>query len=108
MVRGTTPTLTLKLRDGSNVDLTQAQNVYVTIAQGLNVITKTGDDVDVQNDGLTVLTYLTQEESLSLAERNAEVQLNWTYVDLDGVTMRAASKVKKIVIDRQILREVIE
>lgn len=108
MVRGTTPTMTVKLKEDSHIDLTQARNVYFTIAQGHNVITKTGEDIDIQEDGLTVLVYLTQEESLSLAEKNAEVQLNWTYENLDGATMRAASKVKLIDVDKQLLRKVIE
>lgn len=109
MVRGTTPTFTLRLREDSGIDLNAAQNVYFTIAQGSNSITKSGEDVYVQDDGRTVLVWLTQEESLSFHEKqDAEVQLNWTYQSADGAVKRAATKVKAIGLDKQLYRKVIE
>jgi len=40
MVRGTTPTLTLHILD-ETIDLTQAENVYITIKQEKYTLTKT-------------------------------------------------------------------
>ena len=47
MVRATTPTLTLTIKDES-VDLTEARNVYVTLNQGDTFnVTKTGEDIEI-------------------------------------------------------------
>ena len=103
MIRGTTPTFTFTLKN-QDVDLSAAQNVYVTLAQGSTLIEKTGTDLEI--DTRTVSVFLTQKESLQLLEcSNCEVQINWTYLDLDGETIRrAATKVKSIPISKQLLR----
>lgn len=105
MIRGTTPTLILTIKNNA-VDLGEAENVYVTVRQGVKEITVSeGLEIDTPR---TVNVFLTQEQSLSLAEGNAEVQINWTYLDIDGVTVRrAATKLKTIPIDKQLLRRVI-
>ena len=109
MIRGTTPTFTLKLKEDSNINLQEAINIYFTVAQGTNEITKTGADIEI-SDERTVLVFLNQEESLSLKDnQKAKVQLNWTYLDPDGVTVRrAATKVKEIELSEQLIRRVIE
>lgn len=107
MIRGTTPTFTFRLKN-NDVDLTEARNMYVSIAQGAKTIEKTADSLEI--DVHTVSVWLTQEESLKLTEgSNAEVQINWTYLDTDGTTVRrAATKVRSFPIDKQLLRRVIE
>lgn len=107
MIRGTTPTLTLRIKNGRDLDLTQASGVYVTIRQNGRVITKTGEDISVAAQ--SVSCWLTQEESLSLREHSdAEVQINWTYEDLvNNVTKRAATVPKMIPILRQTYPEVL-
>lgn len=108
MIRGTTPTFTLRITNGGDdLDLTQASGVYVTIRQNGRVITKTGDDISIAAQ--SVSCWLTQEESLSLRENmEAEVQINWTYVDVtDNSSRRAATKAKTIDIGRQLLAEVV-
>lgn len=108
MIRGTTPTFTLRITNGGDdLDLTQASGVYVTIRQNGRVITKTGDDISIAAQ--SVSCWLTQEESLSLRENyTAEVQINWTYVDVtDNSSRRAATKAKTIDIGRQLLVEVV-
>lgn len=108
MIRGTTPTFTLKISDDNDVDLSQADHIYFTISQGSKIITKSGEQVEV-SDGKTVLVFLDQEESLSLKEREkAEIQLNWTYIDPSGTLRRAATSVKEVTIGKQLLKQVIE
>ena len=107
MVRGTTPTFILKLKnkDGtpSEINLAEANNVYFTIAQGGKTITKTTEDIDI--DGNTVYVFLNQKESLSLREQRAEIQLNWTYNDATGVTKRAATKTREVELSKQLYKE---
>lgn len=107
MIRGTTPTFTFTIKQ--DVDLTSAKNIYVTFSQGgSKLFTKTGEDLSV--DGKTVSVWLTQEESLALTDRDkAKVQINWTYVSQGSPDIRrAATKVKEIQIDEQLLKKVIE
>lgn len=108
MIRGTTPTLTLRIKNGGpDLDLTQASGVYVTIRQNGKIITKTGDDITIA--AKTVSCWLTQEESLSLREQSqAEVQLNWTYYDAVHDTNRRAATIPKVMnILRQTYPEVL-
>ena len=106
MIRATTPTLTLTIKDDS-VDLTQAKAVYVTLEQGQSFsVTKTGSDLSVTEK--TVECWLSQEETLSLkVGTKLEIQVNWTYTDTDGTTKRNATVIKAIDVTRQLLDEVI-
>lgn len=112
MIRGTTPTLTLKVPD---VDLTRVEEVYVTVKQKNITVTKTGDDIEIEtivgeNDtvqGSRILCWLAEQESLELSENvDALIQVNWTYID-GGFKKRAATKTKLIEIEKQLLNGVI-
>lgn len=81
MYRGTTPTLKFTLPfDTSTLDA-----VWVTIAQGGNVIIdKTKVDCDLK--GKEIIVTLTQEETLALkAESKAEIQLR--VLTTDGLAL---------------------
>ncbi len=106
MIQGTTPTLGFRIKDES-VNLEEANNMYVTISQGLTEITKTGDFVEIV-DQRKVYMWLTQQESFLLKEGEAEAQLNWTYEDPSHNPRRAATKPKTIQITKQLLKRVIE
>lgn len=110
MIRGTTPTfiLTVKTKSGNPVDLSIANNVYVTISQGSTEITLSGDQLNIATN--VIECFLPQEESLNLIDRaKAKIQVNWTYTDADGQTIkRGAARVKEITIDEQLLKRVIE
>ena len=107
MIRGTTPTFTLTIHDPSDsLDLTQANNVYVTIRQDAFDVTKTGEDLTVE--ARKVSGWLTQEETIQLkAGKTALVQVNWTYTDVGGSVKRAATKVQDMQVGRQLLPEVL-
>ena len=77
MVRGTTPTFILKF--GNDIDLTLANNVYVTFEQYYTKLNKSGEDIEVTAHQVDV--YLSQEETLKFAEGKAKIQVNWTYQD---------------------------
>lgn len=106
MIPGTTPTMTLTLRDES-IDLSEAANVYFTISQAPTEITKSGNDVVV--DGNVVQVWLDQRDTLRLrANAPAEIQLNWTYDEMVGSDHRRnATLVKQIMITPQLLRRVV-
>lgn len=105
MIRGTTPTFVLTIQD-EHIDLSEADGVYVTIRQPDVTITKTGEDITIDEN--TVECYLTQRESLELIpEKITEIQVNWTYTDSYGATMRAATVAKQINIREQLLPEVL-
>ena len=100
MVQATTPTFILTLPD--TVDLSQAANVYFSMRQKNALIEKTGDDLTV--DGQTVSVYLSQAETLQLVSGAAQIQLNWTYAN----GSRACSNIVSVQVTENLLKEVVE
>lgn len=96
---GTTPTFTLTFSE--EIDLTQASNVYVTFCSGTKMVTKTGDDLTIEQRSVGVM--LSQEETLSFIP-NVAIQVNWTTPD----GKRIASEVVNYKFDPQLLMKVIE
>ena len=101
IARGTTPTFTLTFSD-ETVDLTTANNVYVTFLSGNTKITKTGTDLTIT--ALSIGVHLSQEETLSSREGIVNIQANWTTADGN----RVASEIASYTLTRQLLDEVIE
>ena len=91
MYKGTTPTFTLTLPN--DVDLTIADNIYVTFEKGKKELRKTGADLVVTAHIIEV--YLTQEETLSFPSGDVALQVNWTYTQ-GGVKKRAATEIVKV------------
>lgn len=100
-MQGTTPTFVLTLPD--TVDLTEAQNVYVTFTQGSqNTLTKTGDDLAVSEHQIEI--YMLQKDTLRFRDGTVMIQANWTY----SGGQRAATDVVKIEWDENLLKKVVE
>ena len=98
---GTTPTFVLEF-SAEEVDLAEAENLYVTIKQGHKELTYTGDDLVLEGNSIKV--YLPQEESLKFKPGIIEIQANWTYGDGD----RACSDIVQLEADRNLLMRFIE
>ena len=76
MIRGTTPTNIFNV----DADLTTASAVYITYEQdGVTAFEKTLEDILVEANKLTVT--LTQEETLSLKEKDVRIQIRAKYPD---------------------------
>ena len=105
MVRGTTPTFTLTVRGDEELDLTRATAVFVTLQQLSNIITLSGNDLEIEPQ--VVRCYLSQEDSIKLSAGEAKIQINWTYTDSGNTSRRNATKVRSICIEEQLLRKVI-
>ena len=110
MVRGTTPTYILKLKSKCEtedpIDLSIADDIYVTFSnkQYQILLTKSGEDLTVEDN--TVEVFLTQEETLSIPRGEFYIQVNWTYDD-SGIKKRACSVIKEISSKRNLINEVI-
>lgn len=100
MVQATTPTFVLTLPQ--EVDLSQAENVYFTVSQGMNVLTKTGDSLTIDENVVSV--FLSQTETLAFSVGSIELQLNWTYQNGE----RACTKIKTVEVDKNLLKKVVE
>ena len=98
--RGTTPTFTLTFTEQS-LDLTQAAHVYVSFC-GSAYIEKSDSDLTIAEKSVSV--YLSQEETLALAQGPVAIQVNWTYANGD----RAASTIVRYRFDGQLLNRVVE
>lgn len=97
----TTPTFTLTFTE-QGLDLTQAQNVYVTFRSGPHIVTKSGDSLTVGEK--TIGVYLTQNDTGMFRIGNMDIQANWT----TGGGGRAASEVVSYLITEQLLKRVVE
>lgn len=98
--RATTPTFKLTLPE--EYDLSDAANIYATFLANGKKVTKTGSELDVQKNVVSV--YLTQEETLSWRSGYMlEIQLNWTYSN----GSRVATEVASVRITKQLLEEVL-
>ena len=106
MVRYTTPTFSLKLPE--TVDLTYAENVYVTFSKPDSdsvIITKTGEDLTVAAHQVDV--GLSQAETARFPFGKMLIQLNWTY--RSGAELkRACTKKACVTVSENLLAEVIE
>lgn len=106
MIQYTTPTFTLTI--SGNVDLTLANKVVVSIRQDSGSgFDFSGDNIEITEPNVIQL-FLTQEQSASLAGKKAEIQVNWTYIDPDGQTIRrAATFITTFQVSKNLLNEVI-
>ena len=107
MIRATTPTFTLTIKS-ETLNLSEAENIYVSFAQGRGMyLEKTGSDIELTAPR-TVAVWLSQEDSLSLNEKEPlEIQINWTYLDGNSNVRRAATKPKSVQVTKQLLKRVI-
>ena len=89
MYKGTTPTFTLTLPDGINLE--DAANVYVTFTPNgtTGKLRKTGEDLEISRNVIQV--FLSQAETLAFTDQAFKLQVNWTYQEGD-VVKRAASE----------------
>lgn len=97
--RATTPTLTFTFTE-EDLDLTAASHVYVTFREGVKVLTKTGDDLEVE--AKSVSARLSQSETL-MFYGTVEAQVNWTVAG-----DRIASNIVNIDMTKQLLNKVVE
>ena len=107
IIRGTTPTFKLSLP--ASVDLTKANNIYVSFSQQSVKIVKSGEDLEVSAHEVDV--YLTQEESLKFVcytydgkSNPVDIQLNWTYDD----GSRACSTIVSVNVGRNLIGKVLD
>lgn len=106
MVRGTTPTFSLVIKGDHNLDLTQANKVFVNIRQRDLNIELTGDNLYVEAQ--VVNCFLPQDESLKLQPGPADIQVNWVYPPAsDGIIRRNATIVYEMYVSKQLLERVI-
>lgn len=97
----TTPTFRLTLPQA--VDLTEAENLYVSVSQGTRTVTKSGDAVTLDN-AYTVSVYLAQEETVLFRAGQVLIQLNWTYAN----GSRACTNIVPVPVGDNLLKAVVE
>ena len=105
MIRYTTPILPLEVE---GIDLTENEDVYVTLKQNDVELTKRGSDLTVQYNGesdISTITFsLTQEETAAFNLNKAvDVQVN--FINASGV--RDATNIAIIPVLRNLLDKVI-
>ena len=96
----TTPTFTLTFNE-DGLDLTEAINVYVTFRSGAITRTKSGSDLEIETQAISV--FMSQNDTSKFRTGDVEIQANWT--EPNGG--RAASEVVNYPISEQLLKRVV-
>ena len=99
--KGTTPTVICQFND-PDLDLTMANNVYVTFRSNLKVFTKTGDDLIVEPNRVSV--FLSQADTLALQVEETKIQVDWTY----DHGKRGNSTIEKLDVSDNLLKREVE
>ena len=97
MYRGTTPTLTLTLPEGT--DFTGA-TVYVSLSDDHRNEPMRVTDLDIEDNVISL--FLSQEQTLALPKR-VLIQVNWTY----GDGTRACSNIVSFDTKKNLINEVL-
>jgi len=105
VIQATTPDFMFRIKDAA-INLEDAENVYVTFTQNHKIITKTGDDIKIDKN--TVSVWMNQKDTVTLNVGTMDAQINWTYLDEDQVLRRNATLVIKIPVRRNLLQRVIQ
>ena len=104
MIQWTTPTIKLTISGVEGLDLSEAEEVIVTLTQGTLTYEKTGNDLTIDENKISFV--LTEEESSQLAfDATVQVQVHWTYLNADQSLRRAATNITRIRIDKQLHAE---
>lgn len=97
MFRGTTPTLEIKL---TGIEVAELESVYITLKQYQKEVTKSTEDITIDEMRNTLYVSLSQEDTLTLSRGYVYVQMR--AVTKDGLAV--ASDVKMTTME-EILKE---
>lgn len=97
--RYTSPVFILTFEE-KDLDLTQASDVFVTFKQASFSMTKTGDDLEVEEKAISV--FMDQNETAQFCEGDVDIQANWIVGN-----KRAASEIVSLKFSKQLLQRVI-
>lgn len=97
MIRGTTPTLKLKL---NGIETSRLNSVYITLKQGNKEVTKTNADGIIVESESVLSVPLTQEDTLTFSQGYVAVQMRAMTTD----NLAIASKTRLVLMD-DILKE---
>lgn len=97
MKRGTTPTIEIKI---TGIEVADLESIYITLKQYKKEVTKTTENITINEINNTLYTPLSQEDTLLLERGYVYVQMR--AVTKDGLVV--ASDVKMITME-EILKE---
>lgn len=97
MIRGTTPTLEIKI---TGIDVSELESIYITLSQHQKQVTKSTEDITIDEITNTLYAPLSQEDTLTLSRGYVYVQMR--AVTKDGLAV--ASDIKTTTME-EILKE---
>lgn len=97
MIRGTTPTLEVKI---TGIEIAELESVYITLKQYQKEVTKSTEDITVDEISNTLYIPLSQEDTLTLSR-------GYVYVQMRAVTKDGLAVASEIVMKtmEEILKE---
>lgn len=100
MTRGTTPTLRFHIQ---GIEVSEIDKAFITLKQIHKDLTKTIEDIQIDNEGNIISTELKQEETLYFDNGQLEIQIR--IITKAGKVL--ATPVKKTTMQKILLDEVI-
>lgn len=100
MHRGTTPTLEIKL---TGIEVTELESIYITLSQYKKQVTKSTEDITVDEISNTLYIPLSQEDTLTLTRGYVYVQMR--AMTKDGLAV--ASGIKMVPVEEILKGDVI-
>lgn len=97
MIRGTTPTLEIKI---TGIEVSELEIIYITLSQHKNQVTKSTEDITVDEIANKLYVPLSQEDTLAL-------QRGYVYVQMRAVAKDGQAVASEIVMKtmEEILKE---
>ena len=100
MIRGTTPTLELKI-PYDKLDISTITSLLIPIAQRNDVVVlKDMSDVEMNYEDNTIGVYLSEEETFEFEVGNAEIQLIYWIGETKSATLIAKFRITKILYEK--------
>lgn len=97
MIRGTTPTLEIKI---TGIEVAELERIYITLSQYQKQVTKSTEDITIDEITNTLYVPLTQEDTLTLSRGYVYVQMR--AVTKDGLAVASGTVMKTM---EEILKE---
>lgn len=96
MIRGTTPTLEIKI---NGIGVSELQSIYITLSQHKNQVTKSTEDITIDEINNTLYVPLLQEDTLTLSRGYVYVQMRAVTKDglavASGIVMKTMEEILK-------------
>lgn len=100
MRRGTTPQITIQVE---GINLKDCDQIVLSFKQGNKLLNKNSDDMEISDDGQSLICKLTQQETLDFSYGSVKIQLKCKTVDGEVQASDIFSKNIEDILDESVM-----